>query len=226
MGWADACLNAAEFLMYLKVTMRVTGEKGKWEEEYNKLLYKDGYKELVTKHFDRFHQVALAGGLDDREEIMYGDHMLAVLSFWGLVTLEQDEELKEIYRQGFRSWRYSLMPEFNAGYDFLYFLADPDNAKPDAERIKTWFYRFGVTRIASGVSLTSRIDYPQKLFMGDYKETSALLPNDEHFISKYDRNPLEFKNEDSGGATCVESCYPFTFAYWIGRHFGFIAEDE
>jgi hypothetical protein len=62
--------------------------------------------------------------------------------------------------------------------------------------------------------------------MGDYKETSALLPNDEHFISKYDRNPLEFKNEDSGGATCVESCYPFTFAYWIGRHFGFIAEDE
>ena len=226
MGWADACLNAAELLMYLKVTMRVTGEKGKWEEEYNKLLYKDGYKELVTKHFDRFHQVALAGGLDDREEIMYGDHMLAVLSFWGLTTLENDPELKEIYRKGFRSWRYSLQPEYNPGYDFLYFLSDPDNAKPDAERIRTWFYRFNMSRIASGVSLTSRIDYPQKLFMGDYKEVSALPPNDEHFIAKYDRNPLEFKNEDSGGAAVVEGCYPYTFAYWIGRYFGFIAEAE
>ena len=118
------------------------------------------------------------------------------------------------------------MPEFNPGYDFLYFLSDPDNAKPDEERIKTWFYRFGATRIASGVSLTSRIDYPQKLFMGDYKETSALVPNDERFIAKYDRNPLEFKNEDSGGAGVVEGCYPFTFAYWIGRHFGFIAEEK
>ena len=74
-------------------------------------------------------------------------------------------ELKEIYREGFRTWRYSLMPEFNPGYDFLYFLSDPDNAKPDEERIKTWFYRFGATRIASGVSLTNRIDYPQKLFI-------------------------------------------------------------
>ena len=226
MGWADACLNAGQMLMYLKVTMRLTGEKGKWEEEYNKLLYKDGYKELVTKHFDRFHQVALAGGLDDREEIMYGDHMLAVLSFWGLTTLEEDPELKEIYREGFRTWRYSLMPEFNPGYDFLYFLSDPDNAKPDEERIKTWFYRFGATRIASGVSLTNRIDYAQKLFMGDYRETSALVPNDERFIAKYDRNPLEFKNEDSGGAGVLEGCYPYTFAYWIGRYFGFIAEGK
>jgi hypothetical protein len=53
-----------------------------------------------------------------------------------------------------------------------------------------------------------------------------LPPNDEHFIAKYDRNPLEFKNEDSGGASVVEGCYPYTFAYWIGRYFGFIAEGK
>ena len=98
--------------------------------------------------------------------------------------------------------------------------------KPMIQRIKTWFYRFGATRIASGVSLTNRIDYAQKLFMGDYKETSALVPNDERFIAKYDRNPLEFKNEDSGGAGVLEGCYPYTFAYWIGRYFGFIAEGK
>ena len=61
---------------------------------------------------------------------------------------------------------------------------------------------------------------------GGYHETSALLPNDERFIAKYDRNPLEDKSEDSGGVFCVESCYPYTFAYWIGRYFTIIEEGN
>lgn len=224
MGWADACLNAGEFLMYLRVVMHITGESGKWQETYDELC-KKGYDKLTAGHFDRFHQVCLQVGIDDREDIMYGDHMLAVASLWGLTTLEPDEERKEIFRKAFRSWRYSLAPEFNPGYDFPYFLSDPE-AKPDAERIRTWFYRFNTSRLASNVSLTTRRDYPVRIYMGGYKEVSALPTNDERFISKYDRNPLEYKNEDSGGVFCVESCYVFTFAYWIGRYFGFIEEGE
>ncbi len=224
MGWADACLNAGELLMFLRVTMHVTGESGKWQETYD-MLCQRGYDKLTMGHFDRFHQVCLQGGIDDREDIMYGDHNLAVLSLWGLATLEPDEERKQMFIKAFRSWRYSLAPEYNPGYDFPYFLSDPE-AKPDEERIKTWFYRFNVSRLASAVSLTSRRDYPVRIFMGGYKEVSALPANDEHFISKYDRNPLEYKNEDSGGAFCVESCYVYTFAYWLGRYFGFIEECE
>lgn len=225
MGWADACLNAAELLMYLKITMHITGEEGRYASTLSELEEK-GYLELITKHRDRFTQVSLAMGVEDREEIMYGDHMLAVASLFALISLEKDDNKKELLRKGFRSWRYSLAPEFNPGYDFLYFISDPDFEEPDEERIKTWFYRFGVSRLASGVSLTDRIDIPKKLLMGGYRETSVLLPNDERFIAKYDRNPLEYKNEDSGGSFCVESCYPFTFAYWIGRYFGIIAEED
>ena len=225
MGWADACLNAGQMLMYLRVTMHLTGEKGIWQETFDELLEK-GYADLTVKHYDRFNQVCVQGGIDFREDIMYGDHMLAVLSLWGLITLEPDEELKEKFRTAFRSWRGSLAPEFNPGYDFPYFLSDPDNAKPDPERIRTWFYRFAVSRLASNVSLDMRRDYPKKLFKGGYEETSALLPNDERFIAKYDRNPLEYKNEDSGGVFCVESCYPYTFAYWLGRYFRFIEEGK
>ncbi len=225
MGWADACLNAGQMLMYLRVTMHLTGEKGIWQETYDELLEK-GYADLTVKHYDRFNQVCVQGGIDFREDIMYGDHMLAVLSLWGLITLEPDEELKEKFRTAFRSWRGSLAPEFNPGYDFPYFLSDPDNAKPDPERIRTWFYRFCVSRLAANVSLDMRRDYPRKLFKGGYEETSALLPNDERFIAKYDRNPLEYKNEDSGGVFCVESCYPYTFAYWLGRYFRFIEEGK
>ena len=225
MGWADACLNAGEMLMYLRVGMHLTGESGKFLDTYNMLIER-GYDKLTVKHRDRFHQQSLAGGLDDREEIMYGDHMLAVLSFWGLVTLEKDEALKETYRQAFRSWRYFLAPEFNPGYDFPYFLSDPDNAKPDADRIRTWFYRFNVSRLAAGVSLDDRRDIPVITHMGGEKELSALPTNDERFIAKYDRNPLSYCLEDSGGALCVESCYPYTFAYWLGRYFNFIEEGE
>ena len=112
MGWADACLNAGELLMYLRVTMHITGESGKWQETYDKLCER-GYDKLTMGHFDRFHHVCLQGGVDDREEIMYGDHNLAVLSFWGLVTLEPDEERKKMFIEAFRSWRYSLAPEYN-----------------------------------------------------------------------------------------------------------------
>lgn len=223
MGWADACLNAGQLLMYLRVVMHLTGEKGIWQETYDKLI-EAGYAELTLKHYDRFNQVCVQGGIDFREDIMYGDHMLAVLSLWGLITLEPDEEYKELYRKAFRSWRGSLSPEFNPGYDFPYFLSDPERAKPDAERIRTWFYRFNVSRLAARVSLTERRDYPVRTYRGGYKEVSALPPNDEHFIAKYDRDPLEFKDEDSGGALCVESCYPYTYAYWIGRYFRFIEE--
>lgn len=223
MGWPDACLNAAQLIMYLKVTMRLTGEIGIWQEEIDK-LEKDGYFDFIPKHHDRFIQLAFACNSENRAEIMYGDHMLSVAAFWALCSLEEDPEKLEIFRKGFRSWRSSLAPEFNPGYDFLYFLSDPENAKPDAERIKTWFYRFGISRLASPVSLELRKDIPKKYLAGGYCETSALLPNDERFIAKYDRNPLEYKKEDSGGSFCVESCYPYTFAYWIGRYFGFIRE--
>ncbi len=225
MGWADACLNAGQMLMYLRVTMHITGETGLWQKTYDELIEK-GYADLTVKHFDRFNQVCVQGGIEFREDIMYGDHMLAVLSLWGLITLEPNEELKAKFRQAFRSWRGSLAPEFNPGYDFPYFLSDPENTKPDADRIRTWFYRFNVSRLAARVSLTERRDYPVHVCRGGYKELSALPPNDERFIAKYDRDPLEYKNEDSGGALCVESCYPYTFGYWLGRYFNFIEEGK
>ena len=224
-GWADAPLNAGQLLMYLLVTMYVTGEEGKFKETYDMLIDK-GYDTLTLTHHDRFHQVCEAQNLDDREEIMYGDLMLCVTSLWGLITLEKNEDRKEVFRAAFRTWRNALKPEFNPGYDFLYFLSDPENAKPDENRIKTWFYRFGVSRLASPVSIEVRRDYPTETLRGGYKITSALLPNDERFIAKYDRDPLYYQSEDGGGSYTVESCYPFTFAYWVGRFFGFIEEAE
>ena len=219
-GWVDACLNSAELLMYHLVTMKITGEEGRWRESYDYLVNDLGYADLCPKHFERLYQASISMNFDYVEDIMYGDHMLAVASFWGLCTLEKNEELLEKYRQGFRSWRTSLEREHNPGYDLPFALSCPD-AEIDMERLAEWFYRMNVSRLAAGVSLTGRHDTPVKTLRTGIKEISVLLPPDERFISKYDRNPLSFVNEDSGGSVCVESCYVYTFAYWIGRYYGF-----
>jgi len=219
-GWADAALNSAEILMYLKVAMKITGEQGRWKEAHDLLLEK-GYAELTLKHMNRFYHMNCLQNLNIRDDLMFGDHMLAVAAFWGLIILEDDEEYKKIYREGFKTWRATLEPEHNPGYDFPYILACPDD-ELNMERIADWFYRNNASRLAAGVSAMGRHDVAVKELRGGGKETSWLLPPDECFISKYDRNPLEYRNEDSGGTRCVESCYVYTFAYWVGRYFGLI----
>ena len=201
--------------------MEITGEKGKWLQTYESLINEHGYADLTEKHFDRLYQMCLALGVDYQSEIMYGDHMLATCSFFGLCTMEKDEKLLRKYRKGYEAWRSSIGPEHNPGYDFLYALANPDD-EIDMERIREWFLRFNLSRLASGVSLIGRHDVAVKELRDNYNQISVLLPPDERFISKYDRDPLRYTNVDSGGNMCVESCFVYTFAYWIGRYFGFI----
>ncbi len=219
-GWVDGALNSAQVLAYHLITMKITGEEGKWRESYNHLINDLGYAEMTTKHFDRLYQECMSMNCDFVEEIMYGDHMLAVAAFYALCTLETDEELLKKFRYGFKAWRTSTEREHMPGYDLLFALACPDE-KIDLDRIAGWFYRTNCSRLAAGVSMTERHDVAKKPCKNSYTEISAVMPPDETFIAKYDRNPLEYKNEDSGGVMCVESCYVYTFAYWIGRFFGF-----
>ena len=219
-GWVDACLNSAEYLMYLRTTMAVTGEAGRWKEEFDACIA-DGYAELGPKHAERFEVMAQSEGVDLTESIMYGDHMLASTTFWPLITLETDDKLRETYRRAFKSWRGSIAREHNPGYDIPFHLACPEEAL-NWEKMERWFYRSPASRLAASVSLSNRHDTPLRLYRGGYKETGFLLPDDERFIAKYDRNPHEYRNWDDGDGTdrLVESCYVYTFAYWLGRYYG------
>ncbi len=219
-GWVDGALNSAQILFYLLATMKITGEEGKWREEYNHLINDLGYDDMTEEHFDRLYQASISMNFDFVEDIMYGDHMLAVTAFWGLCTLEKDEALLRKYRNGFKAWRTSLEREHNPGYDLPFAVACPDE-EIDIERLASWFYRTNKSRLAAGVSLHGRHDVPVKTLRTGAKEISALLTPDETYISKYDRNPYDYRNEDSGGVMCVESCYVYTFAYWFGRYYGF-----
>ncbi len=219
-GYVDACLNSSEVLMYHLVTMDITGEQGKWRESYEHLINDKHYDDYAAKHFNRLFQASISMEFDFQEDIMYGDHMLACLSYLGLCILEKDEVRLEKYRNGFRSWRTSLEREHNPGYDLPFKIACPDD-EIDFDALATWFYRTNASRLAAGVSLDTRHDIAVQTLAAGNKEISVLLPPDERFISKYDRNPVALVNEDSGGIMCVESAYVYGYAYWMGRYYGF-----
>lgn len=223
-GYCDAPLNAGEILMYLKVTMHIMGEKGLWQEHYEKLIG-EGYAELCTKHFDRFYQGSTAQHLAMEEDLMYGDNTLAVLSFWQLCTLEEDEKLLDLYRRSFKSWTWTILREHTPAFDFMYKMGCPDD-EIDMEKAVDWFNNFELTRLVSSVHMSDRHDVPRKLPRSGDREVSALLPLAEIPISKFDRNPFSDVEFHEQPGTCVESCYVYTYSYWLGRYFGFIGEEE
>ncbi|MDR2526229.1 MAG: hypothetical protein LBC83_08655 [Oscillospiraceae bacterium] len=220
-GWCDAPLNAAELLMYLRVMIKISGETEPWQGVYDSLLAQ-GYGDLPAKHRERLCQCVMAAGLEECEDIMYGDHMLATMAFWLLLLLTPEDAVKAKLRAGFASWRSSIGREWNPGYDFPYALACP-GAALDFSRLERWFYRSPASRLAAGVNVAGRHDMPKRTCRGGSAETGWLLPDDERFIAKYDRNPNDYPGE-RGSASCVESGYVYTFAYWIGRYYGFLRD--
>jgi hypothetical protein len=64
---------------------------------------------MTEKHFDRLYQASLSMNFDFPEDIMYGDHMLATCAYWGLCTLEKDEELLKKYRFAARTQSFCYL---------------------------------------------------------------------------------------------------------------------
>ena len=225
-GWSDACLNAAELLMYLKVTMFVTGETGEWEAAYKRLALDEGYAKLTAMHEMRFFMSAGAGGLEEPEELMYGDNSLATCAYWLLITLEKDEALRALYKAGYKGWNGTFRREHDPAYDFPYMLSNPEETL-DTEALTDWFRRQPGTRLCSYASFQTRADVPERIRKGGMRETACLLPPDEHNVTKYDRNPFSYRAEhDENGLCLLESCYVYTYAYWLGRYAGLIEKTE
>lgn len=223
MGWSDGCLNSCQLLMYHKLIMDVSGEEGKWKESYDKLIA-SGYRELTAKHDARFHISAkMDGDIEPVEALMYGDHTLATCAYGMLIHLEQDEKVKEFYREGFRGWNATFRREHNPMYDLVFMHACPDD-EIDTYKLEQWFRGVDITRYGASPAPASRYDLPVRTLFGGAKEFSWLLSVSEYIVSKHDRNPYEYQGNDKNGhsTTVLENAYLYTLPYWLGRYMGII----
>ena len=97
----------------------------------------------------------------------------------------------------------------------------------DTERLADWFRRQPGSRLCASAAFDRRLDVPERIRRGGMPETSCLLPPDEHNVTKYDRNPFSYGIEHGeNGENELESCYVYTYAYWMGRYFGIVKAEE
>ncbi len=148
-----APLNTLVLLSVMKVAAYVTGDK-KWEDEYRMAALDEQYQfaEIMTQNFDRYQMSILEfingvspvlgyllRGLVGTEIfntiyrliINYSDEEMAMLGFYLLFQLEDDEELLTYYREALDDWWFSMSYSENALWYYIYQLAYPNEEQTD-----------------------------------------------------------------------------------------------
>lgn len=149
-----APLNAMVLLTVFKVAAHVTGYQ-KWEDEYRMAAFDEQYQyaEIMTQELERYNLSILeyvnsvtpilgkllrhAVGTKLYERIYklilnHSDEEMAMLGFYTLFQLEDDEELLTYYREALDDWWLSMSYSENPLWYYVYQLAYPNEEKTDA----------------------------------------------------------------------------------------------
>ncbi len=149
-----APLNAMVLLTVFKVAAHVTGYQ-KWEDEYRMAAFDEQYQyaEIMTQELERY-QLSILEYVNDITPILgrilrhavgtklfdmayklilnHSDEEMAMLGFYTLFQLEDDEELLKYYREALDDWWFSMQNSENPLWYYVYQLAYPDEEKKDA----------------------------------------------------------------------------------------------
>ena len=148
-----AALNSMVLLCAFKVAAYVTGNQ-KWEDEYRMAALDEQYQyaKTMTQQRERYQMSILefANSVSPilgfilrplvgteifdtihRIIINYSDEEMAMLGFYILFQLEDDEELLSCYREALEDWWFSIKYSENALWYYIYQLAYPNEAKTD-----------------------------------------------------------------------------------------------
>ncbi|MBX9603650.1 MAG: hypothetical protein K2X35_21770 [Bryobacteraceae bacterium] len=207
-GKPDSPLNAAELLMFLKVTHHLTGD-AKWDREYRKVAFDLGYAELAARQ------------LELMEELNYSDEELAMLSFYPLLRYEKDAKLLAIYRRAMDAWWKNIQRESNPLWTFIYMAGNP-GAKIDLDSAVWVLQRIPLDLIAWDVKNSHRPDVRMATGKDRHGRGEALtfLPPDERPVMKWNGNPFVVDG-GSGGRREDDGAF-YLLPYWMGRYHGFL----
>ncbi len=149
-----APLNAMVLLTVFKVAAHVTGYQ-KWEDEYRMAAFDEQYQyaEIMTQELERYH-LSILEYVNDISTVLgrilrhlvgtklfdrayklilnHSDEEMAMLGFYTLFQLEEDEELLKYYREALDDWWFSMSYSENPLWYYVYQLAYPGEEKTDA----------------------------------------------------------------------------------------------
>ncbi len=147
-------LQSAVVLSAFKLAAYMTGDK-KWEDEYRMAALDPAYEyaQVMTQYWDRYKMAILEYAASAspiisfilrpfmeteiikviyRMIINYSDEEMAMLAFYLLFQMEDDETLLPYYREAINQWwRYSMSMSENPLWYYIYQLAYPNEEKTD-----------------------------------------------------------------------------------------------
>ncbi len=148
-----APLNTMVLLTVFKVAAHVTGYQ-KWEDEYKMAALDEQYQyaEVMTQELERY-QLSILEYVNSVSPVLgfilrplvgtevydtiyrlilnHSDEEMAMLGFYTLFQLEDDEELLTYYREALEDWWFSIGNSENPLWYYIYQLAYPNEAKTD-----------------------------------------------------------------------------------------------
>lgn len=147
-------LQSAVVLSAFKLAAYMTGDK-KWEDEHRMAALDPAYEyaQVMTQYWDRYKMAILEYAASAspiisfilrpfmeteiikviyRMIINYSDEEMAMLAFYLLFQMEDDETLLTYYREAINQWwRYSMSMSENPLWYYIYQLAYPNEEKTD-----------------------------------------------------------------------------------------------
>lgn len=148
-----APLQTSVLLSLFKLAAYFTGDQ-KWEDEYRMAALDEQYQyaEIMTQNRERYNMAILefANSVTEalgfilrplvgtktfnalyRLILNYSDEEMAMLAYYLLFQMEDDEELLSYYREGLEGWWYSMSFSENPLWYYIYQLAYPNETKTD-----------------------------------------------------------------------------------------------
>lgn len=152
---AESSLHALVLLSVFKTASYITGYQ-KWENEYRMAALDPAYEyaKVTAQHYERMLSaiqffaadatIPLLGnivGLIDQTDLVeiiyryivnYSSEEMAMLGFYVMFQLEEDEKILSFYRNAIDDWWYSIKYSENPLWYYIYQLAYPDKKLTDA----------------------------------------------------------------------------------------------
>ncbi len=148
-----APLQTSVILSAFKLAAYITGDQ-KWEDEYKMAALDPAYEyaKVMTQELERYNMSILeyANSVSPvlgfilrplvntklfkfvyRLILNYSDEEMAMLAYYLLFQMEDDETLLSYYREGLNDWWYSISHSENPCWYYIYQLAYPNEAQTD-----------------------------------------------------------------------------------------------